>query len=172
MPRGTFSHTRACRVCLPRCPSASACPAPQRDCDRPRPPPPGATGAASRATDQALQPPAPPGFGHSRRARRQARTTNALPTHPSGNRGGRRTRTRDPDPRPEARTTAPERARRWPDRRRTNHRQLVTPRPPPLRSRLRTTGRRGPDPGLKRPNDPTSTQPAAAIVSSTAHSIP
>ena len=54
---------------------------------------------------------------------------------------------------------AARRARRRPDRRRATDRHLVTPRPRPLRSRLRTPRRRRTTARLKRPNDPPPPQP-------------
>ena len=51
------------------------------------------------------------------------------------------------------------RAWRRPDRRRAADRHLVTPRPRPLRSRLRTTRRRRAPPSLKRSDDPPPAQP-------------
>ncbi len=73
--------------------------------------------------------------------------------------GGRRARARDPRPRPRARARAARRARRRPDRRRATDRHLVTPRPRPLRSRLRPPRRRRTAPRLKRPDDPPPPQP-------------
>ena len=57
------------------------------------------------------------------------------------------------------RTNAARRTRRRPDRRRPTDRRLVTPRQAPLRSRLRTTGRRRSGTSLQRPDSPAPTQP-------------
>src|SRR6266545_3655263 len=73
-------------------------------------------------------------------------------------RGGR-ARTGDPGTRPRARAAAARRARRRTDRRRPADRRLVTPRPRPLRSGLRTARRRRPGPCLKRSDRAASPQP-------------
>ena len=96
---------------------------------------------------------------HTRRARERARAALARATHRGGDRRSRRARARDPRPRPRARARTARRARRRPDRRRATDRQLVTPRPRPLRSRLRTPRRRRTATRLERPDDPPPPQP-------------
>ena len=66
---------------------------------------------------------------------------------------------RDPRARARPRAAAAGRARRRADRRRPAARRLVTPRPPPLRSRLCPPRRRRPAARLQRPDDKTSAQP-------------
>jgi hypothetical protein len=103
-----------------------------------RPPP--------KAAARALQPAPPLQLPHTRPAREHARTAHARTACADRDRGSRRARGRDPRPRLRVRTATARRARRWADRRRPTDRRLVTPRPRPLRSRIRTTRRRRTDP--------------------------
>ena len=99
-----------------------------------------------------------------------ARAALDRPTRPAADRRGTRARTRDRDAHPQARTATARPARRRSARRRAARALLVTPRPHQLRSRVRTTRRRRPDPGLlgadsplpPRPKRRPQTQPRAA----------
>src|SRR6266540_3129118 len=115
--------------------------------------------AGSERARQTLHRAAPTPGPATAAARHTARASLLRPPSQTRQPRSRNPRTRTRRPRPAALAAAAQPLRRRADHRRPTPRLLVPPRPPPIRSRLRTPRRRSPDPLQLRQNHPPPPRP-------------